>query len=276
MVDSDAPEPGALPPDDPEADPFGLLPFGCEVDDQGISLEELGKTYAQLVDKGKDPYDSDQVDDRDDRVPASTVETEAGAQPAKMFGAFDDQAEEISPDETEPEVELCPRSILEAVLFVGHPNGDPIQAADISGMMRGVPAREVKELVDQLNVQYAHLDHPYRIVSREAGYRLELRPEFASLRDVFYGRVREARLSQAAIDVLAIVAYEQGCTKDDIDSRRGRPSRGLLSQLVRRRLLRIERPQANPRRPQYFTTDRFLALFQLETLDDLPTAQDLE
>ena len=75
----------------------------------------------------------------------------------------------------------------------------------------------------------------------------------------FYGRVKEARLSQAAVEVLAVVAYRQPLTRDEIDALRGRPSGGLLAQLVRRQLLRIERPEDRPRQPKYLTTDRFLA-----------------
>ncbi len=109
-----------------------------------------------------------------------------------------------------------------------------------------------------------------------SGYRLELREDFAPLRNVFYGRVREARLSQAVIDVLAIVAYRQGCTRTDIEEMRRRPSGALLSQLVRRKLLRIERPQEKPRVPRYFVTDRFLELFGLASLDELPQSHDVD
>ena len=61
---------------------------------------------------------------------------------------------------------------------------------------------------------------------------------------------------------------------DSVDAMRGRPSGGLLSQLVRRRLLRIEWPDQKPRTPRYFTTDRFLELLGLDTLEDLPQSQD--
>ena len=108
--------------------------------------------------------------------------------------------------------------------------------------------------------------------SRSASFTL--RDEYAPLRDKFYGRIKEARLSQAAVDVLAIVAYRQPLTRDQIDTLRGKPSSGVLAQLVRRGLLRIERPQDAPRRPQFYTTDRFLQLFGLQSLVELPRSQD--
>jgi segregation and condensation protein B len=101
-------------------------------------------------------------------------------------------------------------------------------------------------------------------------------PEFAPLHDKLLGRVREAKLSQAAIDILAVVAYQQPVTRAEIDKLRGKPAGAMLGQLVRRDLLRIERPDTKPREPKYYTTDRFLALFGLNTLDDLPRSQELD
>ena len=94
-----------------------------------------------------------------------------------------------------------------------------------------------------------------------AGYRLTLRPELAGLRDRFYGRIKEARLSQQAIDVLALVAYNQPLTRHRNRQIAACRQQRVLSQLVRRGLLRVERPDKKPREPIFHTTDRFLELF---------------
>ena len=117
-------------------------------------------------------------------------------------------------------------------------------------------------------------DAAYRVVGEGDGYRLTLRDEFRPLRNRFYGRIREARLSQAAIDVLALVAYQQSITAETIGRLRGKPSNHVLMHLVRRGLLRIERPDAKRRTPHYYTTERFLRLFNLQSLDDLPQSED--
>ena len=88
--------------------------------------------------------------------------------------------------------------------------------------------------------------------------------------------MREARLSQAAIDVLAIVAYQQPLSAEQIGAVRGKPSGAVLSQLVHRGLLRIERQPGKRPNVQYFTTDRFLHLFGLQTLADLPQSEELD
>ena len=108
---------------------------------------------------------------------------------------------------------------------------------------------------------------------------MSLLSEHQALRERFYGRIRRARLSQSAIDVLALVAYNQPITKRDIEEMRQRPSGGVLSQLVRRGLLRIERvEEENKKRRQtlYWTTDRFLELFGLDSIDDLPRSQEMD
>jgi segregation and condensation protein B len=232
-----------------------LEAFPTLSDDQGISLDELGQAYAQLLGDGEDPYEPPEV-------PAQCSTQEVVAQ----------QTDDLPDDPCE----LCPRSILEAILFVGHPANESLGTETIASLMRGVPPREVDELVEELNVVYRENSHPFHLVSSDAGFRLELRGEFAPMRNAFYGRVREAKLSQAAIDVLAVVAYQQGGMREEIDKVRGRPSGSLLSQLVRRQLLRVERSADKPRKPRYFTTDRFLDLFGLKSVDDLPQSQEFE
>ena len=87
--------------------------------------------------------------------------------------------------------------------------------------MRGVSPAEVDAAVAELNALYDADATPYRIDHSHGGYRLVLRDEFERMRDKFYGRVREAKLSPAAIEVLSIVAYNQPVTAAQIDELRG-------------------------------------------------------
>ena len=74
--------------------------------------------------------------------------------------------------------------------------------------------------------------------------------------------------------MLALVAYQQPITGEKINQLRGKPSSHILAHLVRRGLLRIERPDPKRRTPHYHTTDRFLRLFNLQSLDDLPRSEE--
>ena len=236
-------------------------PETAELDDSGISLEDIGQAYAALLNKGDIPYEE----------PVPTVTTE-----------MTDEAE-LPPEITEPReapsvadeaCELSPRSILEAILFVGHPANEPLTATQIAGIMRGVTAAEIDEHVRELNAQYVAEQCPYTIISEGTGYRLTLHEDFADLRERFYGRVKEARLSQAVIDTLSLVAYHQPVSQKQIDDLRGKPSGGLLSQLVRRQLVLLERLPENRKEVRYRTTARFLDLFGLSSLEDLPRNQE--
>ena len=169
-----------------------------------------------------------------------------------------------------------PRTILEAMLFVGHPHNELLTREQAASCMRGVEPEEVDELVIELNGEYERLGCPYVIAQQDVGYRLTLRPPWQPLRERFYGKLREARLSQAAVDVLSVIAYRQPISREEIDELRGRESGALLRQLIRRRLLRVEIPQEKGSSRIYWTTERFLHLFGLERLEDLPQSEEVE
>jgi len=143
-------------------------------------------------------------------------------------------------------------------------------------MMRGVSPGEVDHLIRELNTLYERDEAPYRIEFTSTGYRLVLLPEFERMRDKFYGRVREAKLSPAALEVLSIIAYKQPVTAEEISQLRGASHAAVLASLVRRRLVRLERPPEPGGRPRYWTTERFLRLFGLENLSALPRSEELE
>jgi segregation and condensation protein B len=242
------------------AEALGLDDF-VEPDDQGLSLNELSQAYAALLSKGADPYSD---------TPGPATEDSIGIVP------LDEDIAPIATSDQDAGFAVTHKSILEAILFVGHPTGEPLTSERIAGLMRGVRPAEIDDLVRELNAEYAASEAPYLIHSVGPGYQLALLPEFGPLRDTFHGRIREARLSQAAIDVLAIVGYHQPVAADEIDRLRGKPSGAILSQLVRRDLLAMERPAEKKAKPQYRTTSRFLDLFGLDDLAELPRSHDLD
>ena len=169
-----------------------------------------------------------------------------------------------------------PRTILEAMLFVGHPENEPLTRQQAIAGMRGVDVDEIDALIAELNDEYEQLGCPFVVVGEQEGFRLTLRGPWQPLRERFYGKLREARLSQAAIDVLSIVAYRQPTTREAVDKLRGKESGALLRQLVRRMLLRIDLPAEKGAPRTYHTTERFLELFGLERIEDLPQSEEVE
>jgi segregation and condensation protein B len=232
-----------------------------------ISLDELSEAFAQVMGTAPSGTASDDTVSDD-----TTPQDEPASEPSEPQ-VVEAVAEPVDEDY---QAEVSPQTILEAMLFVGNRENEPLSATRAAELMRDVDPEEVVTLVDVLNRQYASNGCPQYIVHEGAGYRMTLRAAFHGMRNRFYGRIREARLSQAAIDVLALIAYQQPLTADDVKRLRSKPSSHLLSQLVRRGLLRIERPEGKPKTAQYQTTDRFLTLFRLESLEDLPQSEELD
>jgi segregation and condensation protein B len=208
--------------------------------------EDLSRAYRSLLDR-----EAWEVD-----VPEGTADGNAVA----------------SPSETAAPPPLL--RILEALLFVG---GDPLTTERAASVIRGLTSEQFSQTLDMLNREYRIQGRPYSIQHKEEGYYLVLRSRYRQISERLYGRTREARLSAAAIDVLSLIAYRQPVTKQEIDSMRGAESGALLRQLVRRGLITIvERGQAGRRDVSYGTTARFLELFKLRSLEDLPQTQDLQ
>jgi segregation and condensation protein B len=205
------------------------------------------------------------VAENDEAHAMSAWEVDAGdrlAMPAESAEAVDPAAP--------PPIER----IVEALLFVG---GAPVTAARACETIRGLTEAQFLQAVDGLNREYRRQGRPYAIQARNGGYVLALRPRFRDVVERLHGGQREARLSPAAIDALALVAYRQPVTKAEIDGVRGAESGALLRQLVRRGLVAVvQRGDAHQRQVYYGTTQRFLDLFQLRSLDDLPQTQDLQ
>jgi segregation and condensation protein B len=167
-----------------------------------------------------------------------------------------------------------PYRIVEALLFLG---GPPLTEVRVSEIIRGLTPEQFRQAIERLNHDYKSQGRPYAIVHQEQGYVLSLRPRFRMMAEKLSGSPREARLSAAAIDALALVAYRQPVTKAEVDSLRGAESGALLRQLVRRGLIAVvQRGDAEQRAVWYGTTPRFLELFGLANLDDLPRTQDLQ
>ena len=138
-----------------------------------------------------------------------------------------------SPSRYHPDKPVDPpalEQILEAMLFVG---GPPLTAETAAMAIRGLTEEAFHQSLHELNRRYRRQKRPYAIVSREKGYVLELLPAYRHLRERIYGGPRTVRLSQAALDVLAIVAYRQPLTKAEVDALRGQESGPQLRQLLR-------------------------------------------
>jgi segregation and condensation protein B len=164
--------------------------------------------------------------------------------------------------------------IIEAVMFVG---GHPVTAKRLCSLLGGQQeVSDIEQLIDELNAQFTAQNRPYEIRLGEGGYRLDLLPDFEPIRSRVYGLgPREVKLSQDVLEVLSLVAYKQPITRTEIEKYADEGAANILRQLLRRDLIAIQRGESRDD-VMYVTTDRFLSVFGLARLDDLPRADELD
>ena len=229
---------------------------------QSFTLDDLSAAYARaLVESGLIP------------TGVSAGQTVGEPEPAD---AAKESAE--SPAQGEEETGVNPQMIVEAALFVGHPENIPLTAAQIAGTMRGVSAAEVERCVSQLNEEYRSGGHPLEIQQRGRGYSLGLQASFRDLKNQFYGKVRETRLNQGAIDCLALVAYQPGITLAELARQRGKDPSSTINQLVRRELVLMRREVRGEGKKvaTYYPAPRLLQVLGLQSLEDLPVVDEVD
>jgi segregation and condensation protein B len=135
---------------------------------------------------------------------------------------------------------------------------------------------QVREAIDQLVAHYDKDGRAFTIVERSHGWRLCAKSDYAEWCRALYPGKKPQRLSQPALETLAIIAYRQPITKAGIEAVRGVSVDAMVQQLVDRGLIKIEGRADLPGKPLlYGTTDAFLDHFAVRTLDELPNAAEL-
>lgn len=212
------------------------------------------------------------------------IDTPAGAESISPTEPIDASDTVVEPVAAQPAVDApesraiplptaTPKQVLEALLFVG---GEPLTGKRLADLLGGGFTHEqVDELIAELNRQYSADGRPYEIRLAEGGYRLELSPEYEPVRSRVYGQgPRDVKLSQDVLEVLAFIAYRQPIDKAAIEETGKDNTGAILRQLLRRELISLER-LGDDEQVRYRTTPRFLELFGLRDIDDLPQPDDL-
>ena len=162
---------------------------------------------------------------------------------------------------------------VEAALFAA---GEPLttrRLADVANLADGVEARM---LVQELKALYDADGSSFTVENVAGGWQLRTRLEFAPWLEKLHGARHETRLSQPALETLTVVAYRQPILRADVESIRGVACGEMLRQLIDRGLVRIVGHHDSLGRPLlYGTTRRFLEVFGLADLSDLPMAEQL-
>jgi segregation and condensation protein B len=165
------------------------------------------------------------------------------------------------------------KQIIEGLLFVAE---SPMTISQLARALGQEETTPIKEAVDELVLEYEQMDRAFTLLEVAGGYAFRTKPELASwLRRS--KRAPEARLSPAALETLAIVAYKQPVLKAEVERLRGVAVDGVLRMLMEKDLVKVAGRKDLPGRPLiYGTTKRFLELFGLKNLKDLPTLEEME
>ena len=149
--------------------------------------------------------------------------------------------------------------------------------ANLLGLTGKGTMASIRDAVDALNSQYAQAGRCFAIEKLAGGYQILTRTEFASLVSQFHREREDSRLSNAALETLAIVAYRQPILRAQIEAIRGVAAGEVLRGLLERRLVKIVGRAEELGRPMlYGTTSEFLRVFGLAGLDDLPEVDGLK
>jgi segregation and condensation protein B len=230
----------------------GAAGFAGPPDDAGLSIDRLAQAFAAMMGHH-----------------GATATTAAAAGVVEV-----DASPDLDADEDDDRCRVSPHSILEALLFVGLPGGKPLASSVVAGLIRGVRPQEIDELAAELERKYRADNCPYEVASRGGGWVLRLRPEFARFGTVLEQRARMVRLDAESLDVLALVAWNQPVPRDRLVELGCDARPATLRALVRRGLLALEQPAEADGVPCYLTTAKFLEIFKLESLNDLPAPNE--
>jgi len=163
---------------------------------------------------------------------------------------------------------------VEAVLFAA---AEPVHPKEIAAAFEGATESEVAAAIDALRERYAEGQGGLTVEQVAGAFRLATKPEVGAIVRQFFRQRNRTRLSPAALETLAIIAYRQPITVPEIQAMRGVDPSGSLKGLLEKSMVRIlgrKKVVGNPL--LYGTTKQFLVHFALNRLEDLPSIEEFD
>jgi segregation and condensation protein B len=163
------------------------------------------------------------------------------------------------------------KAVVEALVFA---SSEPVSVKELSVIIE-LNEETVGRLLEELAQEYNGLDRGIQIIEVAGGYQFVTKPEYVGYLEKLKKVPRQAPLSQAALETLAIIAYRQPITRAEIETIRGVRVDSSLSTLLERGLIEEIGRKEGPGRPiLYGSTKGFLKYFGLKDLDELPIVDD--
>ncbi len=164
------------------------------------------------------------------------------------------------------------KGAVEALLFVSE---KPVSVDQLKEAIAGTGGADIKAVLAQLKTDYDNNPRGMSVVEIAGGWQMLSSPAFAEYIREFYKTRHKEKLSRAALEVLAIIAYKQPVSRTDVEVIRGVNSDGTVMHLLNKGLVRMAGRKEVPGRPYvYGTTAQFLEFFGLRSLEDLPRLEE--
>lgn len=173
------------------------------------------------------------------------------------------------------------RSVIEALVFS---SDEPISSSEIIKAIKGIDGEEIDvnendvlESIDGLNEIYYSENRSFQILKIAGGFTFGTKTDFAKYLGFLSSEKSKKRLSQAALETLAIIAYKQPITKPEIEAIRGVNTDYMMNTLLEKKLITISGRSETVGRPLlYATTNEFLVYFGLNKISDLPKPREID
>ena len=185
-----------------------------------------------------------------------------------------EEEEPDEPEEQEPEFTPTLETVIEAVLFAGD---EPIKALRLTDVAEAGSVKQVRQCVKNLNRKYRQGGFSFRIEKIAGGYQMMTLPVFNPWLSKLIKVRSDSKLSPAALETLAIISYKQPIIRAEVEAIRGVASGEVIRNLMYKGLVKIVgRAEVLGRPMQYGTTKKFLEVFGLNSLKDLPNVEELK
>ena len=176
-------------------------------------------------------------------------------------------------EQVETQVAPVDPLVVEALLLGTH---HPLTAARLAELLDSTGTKPVRQAIAALNESYESTGRSFRVEQVAGGYQILTLPQFGEVLKKLHQKEIDAKLTKAALETLAIIAYKQPILRVAVESIRGVACGETIRSLMEKHLVKIAGRAEEPGRPiLYGTTKRFLELFGLNSLKDLPTTETL-
>jgi segregation and condensation protein B len=179
-----------------------------------------------------------------------------------------DDSQEIN--QIDHQMQQTVKKVIEALLFTSPEPLSLIKIREITDTLYPLRPKQLKQIIETLKEEYISHQRAFKLEEIAQGYVLRTHEEYAPYLDILHRQKRAEKISYAATEVLAIIAYRQPITRPQIDAIRGVDSSGTIAQLIERQLIEPVGKLEAPGRPSlYGTTKEFLKHYGLKDISEL-------